>query len=109
MALHLGGLADVDPAAVPLPPGTEVVTRVARLVDGELRPGGATGRVAAIVAGPEGERIEVVFIDGHRALYLRDELTPRKLGVARYARRRHAAWDQLHGCIVIDTLVGSQA
>jgi predicted nucleotidyltransferase len=109
MALRLGGLADVDPAAVPLPPGTEVVTRVARLVDGELRPGGATGRVTAITAGPEGERIEVVFIDGRRALYLRDELTPRKLGVARYARRRQAAWDQLHGCIVIDTLVGSRA
>ncbi len=105
MALRLGGLADLDPAAVPLPPGTEVVTRVDRLVDGELRPGGATGRVAA----SDGERIEVVFIDGQRASYLRDELTPRKLGVARYAQRRQAAWDQLSGCITVDAVVGSRA
>ena len=109
MALRLGGLADLDPTAVPLPAGTEVVTRVARLVDGELRPGGATGRVAAITAGSSGEQIEVVFIDGRRARYLRDELVPRKLGVARYARRRQAAWDQLRGCVVIDAVVGSRA
>jgi hypothetical protein len=105
MALRLGGLADLDPAAVPLPPGTEVVTRVERVVDGEVRPGGATGRVAKLT----GDRVEVVFIDGRRATYLRDELTPRKLGVARYAQRRQAAWDQLHACIAIDTVVGSRA
>ena len=105
MALRLGGLSDLDPLAVPLPPGTEVVTRVARLVDGELRPGGATGRVAAIV----GSRIEVVFIDGRRAIYLREEVAPRKLGLARYAQRRELAWQQLHACIAIDAVVGSRA
>jgi hypothetical protein len=105
MALRLGGLADLDPAAVPLPVGTEVVTRVARVVEGELRQGGATGRVAAI--GEAG--VEVVFVDGKRAVFARDELTPRKLGVARYAQRRQAAWDQLCGCVVIDTVVGSRA
>ena len=109
MALRLGGLADLDPAAVPLPLGTEVVTRVERMVDGELRPGGATGRVASIASPGDGDRIEVVFIDGRRATYLREELTPRKLGVARYAQRRHAAWEQLHPCVVLDTLVGSRA
>ena len=112
MALRLGGLADLDPAAVPLPPGTEVVTRVARLVDGELRPGGATGRVVTVQApagAPGDAQIEVVFIDGRRAIYLREELTPRKLGVARYAQRRQAAWDQLKPCVVVDTLVGSRA
>lgn len=115
VALRLGGLSDLDPQRVPLPLGTEVVTRVARAVDGELRPAGATGRVVAIAAAPEGdgdgdgERIEVVFIDGLRATYLRHELTPRKLGVVRYAQRRQAAWDQLHACIAIDTLVGSRA
>src|SRR5688572_31229199 len=62
MALRLGGLADLDPAAVPLPPGTEVVTRVARMIHGELRPGGATGRVVTSAARP-GDPIEVVFID----------------------------------------------
>ena len=111
MALRLRGLADLDPAAVPLPPGTEVVTRVARMVDGELRRGGATGRVVGnwSSAAGEGDRIEVVFVDGRRAMYLREELTPRKLGVARYAQRRQATWEQLRGCIVIDTLVGSRA
>jgi hypothetical protein len=79
MALRLGGLADIDPATVPLPPGTEVVTRVARVVDGDLLPGGATGRVAAIATRPDGPYVEVAFIDGRRARYLRDELTPRKL------------------------------
>jgi hypothetical protein len=34
---------------------------------------------------------------------------PRKLGVARYAQRRAAAWDALAPNIVIDTLVGSRA
>jgi hypothetical protein len=105
MALRLRGLADLDPAAVPLPPGTEIVTRVERVVDGEVRPGGATGRVVAW----DGERVEVVFIDGRRGTYLREELTPRKLGALRYAQRRQAAWDQLHACIAIDTLVGSRA
>src|SRR6185295_5924426 len=51
----------------------------------------------------------VVFLDGRRATYLREELTPRKLGVVRYAQRRQAAWQDLHGCIAIDTLVGSRA
>jgi len=109
VALRLGGLGDLDPQAVPLPPGTEVVTRVERLVEGELRPAGATGRVTAIVPGPHGDRLEVALLDGRRATYLRDELTPRKLGVARYAQRRHAAWEQLHGCIVLDAVVGSRA
>jgi hypothetical protein len=105
MALRLGGLTDIDPTSVPLPPGTEVVTRVDRAVDGELRPQGATGRVSKL----DGDRIEVTFVDGRRATYLRTEVTPRKLGVARYAQRRAAAWDQLRSCAVIDTLVGSRA
>jgi len=105
MAQRLGGLADVDPTLVPLPAGTEVTTRVDRLVDGELRPQGASGRVAAV----DGARVEVVFLDGKRATYLRAEVTPRKLGVQRYAQRRAAAWAQLRPCVVIDTVVGSRA
>lgn len=105
MALRLGGLGDIDPMAVPLPVGTEVTTRVDRTVDGELRPQGATGRVSKI----DGDTIEVVFIDGRHATYLRTELTPRKLGVQRYAQRRAVAWDHLRPCIVLDTVVGSRA
>ena len=105
MALRLGGLADLDPSAVPLPTGTEVITRVERAVDGELRPQGATGRVTRI----DGDRVDVTFIDGKHATYLRAEVMPRKLGVARYAQRRAAAWDELRPCVVIDTVVGSRA
>ena len=101
MALRLGGLADLDPAAVPLPPGTEVTTRV----DREGHPQGESGRVARL----DGDRVEVTFLDGTRATYLRAEVTPRKLGVARYAHRRAAAWDQLRPCVAIDTVVGSRA
>ena len=71
--------------------GTEVTTRVDRVVEGEIRPQGATGRVAKL----DGDRVEVAFLDGKRATYLRAEVMPRKLGVARYAQRRAAAWDAL--------------
>ena len=101
MALRLGGLADLDPAAVPLPSGTEVTVGV----DREGRPQGATGRVIAL----DGERVEVLFLDGGRATYLRTEVAPRKLGVARYAHRRAGAWDALRPCTVIDAVVGSRA
>ncbi|HTL33709.1 MAG TPA: nucleotidyltransferase domain-containing protein [Kofleriaceae bacterium] len=106
MALRLGGLNDLDPEAVPLPLGTEVTTRVDRVVDdGELRPQGASAKVVGI----DGDRVDVQFLDGKRATFLRKEVIPRKLGVARYAQRRAAAWDALAPNIVIDTLVGSRA
>ena len=101
MALRLGGLADIDPETVPLPPGTEVVTRV----DRAGLPKGAIGRVAT----SEGDELEVTLVDGRSARYLRSEVTPRKLGVARYAQRRAAAWDALRPCVVVDTVVGSRA
>jgi hypothetical protein len=83
-----------------------VTTRVDRAVDdGEIRPQGATGRVAKL----DGDRVEVVFVDGKRATYLRGEVVPRKLGVVRYAQRRAAAWEDLHPCVAIDTIVGSRA
>jgi len=105
MALRLGGLADLDPTAVPLPVGTEVTTRVDRVIDGGIREKGASARVTAF----DGDHVEVVFLDGKRASYLRAEVVPRKLGVARYAQRRAAAWDQLLPTVVIDTIVGSRA
>jgi RNA repair pathway DNA polymerase beta family len=101
MALRLGGLADLDPTSVQLPVGTEVTTRV----DRDDRTRGATGRVAKV----DGDRVEVVFVDGKRATYLRAELTPRKLGELRYAHRRAAAWDELRPCVAIDAMVGSRA
>jgi RNA repair pathway DNA polymerase beta family len=105
MALRLGGLSDLDPAIVPLPIGTDVVTHVDRVVDGELRSQGAFGRVTAV----DGDRVDVTFVDGRRATYLRAEVAPRKLGVLRYARRRAAVWDELAPCIALDAVVGSRA
>src|SRR5687768_12427707 len=102
---RLGGLVDLDPQEVPLPIGTEVVTRVDRNVEGAMRPQGATGRVKAI----QGDSVDVVFLDGKVATYLRSEVTPRKLGVQRYAQRRAAAWEHLRPCVVLDTVVGSRA
>lgn len=101
MTLRLGGLADLDPATVPLPIGTEITTRVDR--DGRLP--GTYGRVTHL----DGERLEITFLDDSRATYLRGEVAPRKLGIARYAQRRAAAWDELRQCVVIDTIVGSRA
>jgi hypothetical protein len=105
MALRLGGLSDLDPTAVPLPVGTEVTIRVDRVIDGGIREKGGSARVTSI----EGDTVEVVFLDGKRATFLRAEVVPRKLGVARYAQRRAVAWEQLLPTVVIDTVVGSRA
>ena len=105
MALRLGGLVDLDPESVQLPTGTEVTTRVDRVVEGELRTRGATGRVARV----DDDRVEVAFVDGKRGTYLRAEVTPKKLGELRYAHRRAAAWDELVPCVALDAMVGSRA
>jgi len=68
MALRLGGLADLDPTAVPLPVGTEVTTRV----DRGIREKGASARVRAVAD----DRVEVVFLDGQRATFQRAEVVP---------------------------------
>jgi hypothetical protein len=101
MAIRLGGLTELDPETVPLPPGTEVVTRV----DRDDVPKGALGRIAT----NDGAEVEVTLVDGRTARYLRSEVTPKKLGVARYAQRRASAWDALRPCVVIDAVVGSRA
>lgn len=101
MALRLGGLTDLDPETVPLPAGTEVVTRVDR--DG--LPKGAIGRISALA----GDAVDVTIVDGRTARYLRSEVAPRKVGVARYAQRPAAAWEALRPCVVLEAVVGSRA
>jgi hypothetical protein len=105
VTLRIGGLADLDRLAAPLPVGTEVITRVDRTVGDRVITGGAVGRVTAI----EGEAFEVELVGGERVRFLRDEITPRKPGLVRYARRRDAAWEAMSPCIVIDAVVGSRA
>ncbi|MEZ4362048.1 MAG: nucleotidyltransferase domain-containing protein [Kofleriaceae bacterium] len=105
MALRIGGLSDLDVLTVPLPAGTEITTRVDREFEGALRPQGVVGRVVGQADG----LVEVVFLDGRRGRYLREELVPRKLGAVRYAVRREASWSALRPCVILDARVGSRA
>ena len=105
MKLRLTGLADIDPLSVPLPNGTEVCTRVDRMV-GEYRVGqGAIGRVV----GAKDGSFDVNILGVGVVRYLREELTPRKLGQLRFARRRESAWEALRSCVLLDSVVGSRA
>jgi hypothetical protein len=106
MDVRLHNLASLDPQAVPLPNGTEVVSRVDRLLDGGRRvPQGALGRVVS----SEGDAFVVRVVGVGDVPYRRDELVPHKAGQWRYARRRAAAWDALRPCVVLETRVGSHA
>lgn len=78
MTLRLGGLADLDPASVPLPPGAQLVTRVDREVDGELLPRGATGRVAK----RDGNRVDAI---GEPRIAMRDGFVSQELDELRRA------------------------
>ena len=111
MSSRLGGLTDVDPRAVPLPIGTEVITRVDKLIGDRMVTQGAVGRVVALdepqASGPA--TVEVDLVGVGRARFLRDDVIPRKPGLTRYARRRHDAWEALAPTIVLDVVVGSRA
>ncbi len=109
-------LADLDPLKVPLPNGTEIATRVDRLVDtppgsrpmGRVVPQGAVGRVVAQPQAPDTDyQVQIVGVGIVR--FPREHLMPRKVGQARYAQRRAGAWEALHPCRVIETVVGSRA
>ncbi len=105
MKLRLRGLDDIDPLAIPLPHGTEVTTRVDRMVDGRRVRQGALGRVVAA----SDDRVDVRLLGVGVVSYARSELMPHKLGQVRYAARRDAAWTALAPCVVIDSVVGSRA
>ncbi|HUQ02112.1 MAG TPA: nucleotidyltransferase domain-containing protein [Kofleriaceae bacterium] len=95
----------MDPLAVPIPPGTEVTTRVDRAHGDRVVQQGAVGRVAAL----DGDHVDVEVVGVGRVRYLRSELVPRKLGLVRYARRRADAWSDLAPTVVLDAIVGSRA
>lgn len=106
MDVRLHNLATLDPLAVPLPNGTEVVSRIDRLLEGGRRvPQGALGRVVS----QDGESFVVRVVGVGDVPYRREELVPHKAGQWRYARRRAAAWDALRPCAVLETRVGSHA
>lgn len=105
MDLRLQQLAHLDPRAVPLPHGTEVVTGVDRVVGERAVPQGAVGRVVKVT----GDEVDVLVVGVGTVRYARRELTPRKVGQAQFAQRREAAWSSLHACAVLETTVGSRA
>ena len=105
MKLRLTGLADIDPLSVPLPNGTEVSTRVDRQIGEQRVSQGAVGRVV----GARDGTLDVNIVGVGVVRYLREELTPRKLGQLRFARRRQVSWDALGSCVVLSSVVGSRA
>ena len=105
MDLRLRNLTQLDSRAVPLPHGTEVVTRVDRVLGERRVPQGSIGRVTKI----EADSVDVTIVGVGVVRYTRSELTPRRVGQALFAQRREDAWDALHPCIVLETTVGSRA
>jgi hypothetical protein len=106
MDLRIRELSALDPLSVPLPNGTEVTTRVDRVLGASRRvPQGAIGRVVS----QRGDELDVMVVGVGVLRYARRELTPRKIGQVRYARRRADAWDALRPCTVLEATVGSRA
>jgi len=105
MDLRLRNLEQLDSRAVPLPHGTEVVTRVDRIVGERRVPQGSVGRVTKI----DGDDLDVTIVGVGVVRYARGELSPRRVGQVLFAHRRADAWDALHPCVVLDTTVGSRA
>ncbi len=115
-------MGDVDPLGAPLPHGTEVTSRVDRVLGERVVPQGAVGRVVGggegvwgrSSAGPSAAPIveqrffDVLVVGVGTVRYSRDELVPRKVGQVRYARRREDAWSSLSPCVVVDAVVGSR-
>src|SRR6202050_2532538 len=105
MDLRLRNLDQLDSRAVPLPHGTEVVTRVDRIVGERRVPQGSVGRVTKI----DGDDLDVTIVGVGVVQYARGELSPRRVGQVLFAHRRADAWEALRPCVVLDTTVGSHA
>jgi hypothetical protein len=76
MDLRVCTLQDLDPRSVPLPHGTEVITRVDRIVGERRVPQGTVGRVTKI----EGDLLEVSVIGVGVLGYAHAELSTRSVG-----------------------------
>lgn len=102
---RIRGLTQLDARAVPLPHGTEVVSRVDRIVGERRVPQGAIGRVVKV----DGDELDVHVVGVGVLRYARHELLPRKVGQLQFAQRRADAWETLRPLVVLDTTVGSRA
>jgi predicted nucleotidyltransferase len=105
MDLRLRNLEQLDSRAVPLPHGTEVVTRVDRILGERRVPQGSVGRVTKI----DGDELDITVVGVGVVRYARSELSPRRVGQVLFAHRRADAWDALRPCVVLETTVGSRA
>lgn len=105
MDLRLRNLAPLDARSAALPHGTEVVTRVDRVIGERRVPQGTVGRVAKV----EGELVSVTIVGVGVLTFPRGELSARRVGQALFAERRAEAWDALRGCVVLEAVVGSRA
>ena len=76
MDLRLRNLEQLDARAVPLPHGTEIVTRVDRVVGERRVPQGSVGRVTKI----DGDELDVTIVGVGVVRYVRSELSPRRVG-----------------------------
>jgi hypothetical protein len=99
MDLRLRSLEHLDERAVPLPHGTEVVTRVDRIIRERRIPQGSVGRVTKV----SGDELDVTTIGVGVVSYSRGELSPRRVGQVLFAHRRANAWDALRPCVVLET------
>src|SRR5580698_5338232 len=99
MDLRLRNLEQLDSRAVPLPHGTEVVTRVDRIVGERRVPQGSVGRVTKI----DGDHLDVTVVGVGVVRYTRNELSPRRVGQLAFAHRRAESWDALRPCVVLET------
>ena len=105
MKLRLSTLEEIDPLSVPLPHGTEVITRVERITGDRRIDQGALGRVVGAADG-----VYQVALVGHGVTpFTREELRPSKAGQLRFAHRRERAWSALRPCVVLESVVGSRA
>jgi len=105
MDLRLRSLEQLDSRAVALPHGTEVVTRVDRIVGERRVPQGSVGRVTKV----DGGDLDIAIVGVGVVRYSRGELSPRRVGQMLFAHRRADAWDALRPCVVLDATVGSRA
>jgi hypothetical protein len=90
---------------LPLPHGTDVVTRVARTIDGEAISAGTVGRVV----GHQGGELDLMILGVGVVRYARDQVAPFRSGQVRYALAREVAWSALRANVVLEAVVGSRA
>lgn len=90
---------------LPLPHGTDVVTRIARSIDGEDIAAGTVGRVV----GTHESDLDIQVLGIGVVRYRRSDVAPFRSGQLRYALARDAAWSALRPNVVLEAVVGSRA